>query len=63
MAHGGIGRALGVARGRGGLADRYARMTEIATAAALAPAASKTKKCRGRVLIPARGRRKYTPIL
>jgi glutathione S-transferase len=63
MAQCGIGRALGVAGGRGGLADRYARMTMIATAAALAPAASKTKKCRGGVLIPARGRRKYTPIL
>ena len=58
-----IGGALGAAGGRGGLADRYARMTEIVTAAALAPAASKTKKCRGCVLIPARERKKYTPIL
>ena len=63
MARGGVGGALGAAGGRGGLADRYARMTGVATAAVLAPAASMTKKCRGRVLIPARGRRKYTPIL
>ena len=63
VARGGTGGTLGAAGGRGGLADRYARMTDAATAAAFAPAASTTKKCRGRVLLPALGRRKYTPIL
>ena len=52
--------ALGAARGRGGLADGSARMTrrERVRAATTLP-----KKCRGWVLIPARGRKKCAPLI
>src|SRR6516165_4865952 len=58
VARGGAHGALGAAGRRGGLAHCYASLTGCAVRACdIAP-----KKCRGSVLIPARGRKKTTPI-
>jgi len=58
MAGGGARGTLGAARRRGGLADRRAGMSSCPRGCDIAP-----KKSQGCVLIPARGRKKTTPIL